>query len=672
MAEADEPISKPAGRRPRRKAPPSPATADDSALDTPDPIEIAMKAVAVGAVPGSAARMVLEKHAGLIDIQCRREQEELGVLRVQRITRWLILLAVAALLLATVAIIWNASRSVSLVVEPFRVPPALGNAGLGGEVMATRVMDQIALMQSRTLSTRPAESYSTDWGDDINVAIPNTGTTVGDLRRLLRSWFGRETRISGEVLRLGESWTVTARVSGHNAVSATGPDLEPLVTQVAEGVFRQTQPYRHVIYLVGGGRRDEALAAARTLALSGPEAERPWGQVAYANAFDGSTVGERERLPAVRRAAEALPDFPMPVGNYSQTLQRLGRWEEALVSARRAARLVGDGSAISDEFRGQYLHSQPAYVAGLTGNHLAAATGLDAASMVGNATYAAGLASDAAFQRYLVHDVSGGDRSMVRYRELTGQSRGTNQVAALGLENLDEAQRYELLAQIAVQIARSQAIGDRAALARDLPVHVQRLRTVIAGFPAAPAQDLARILWPQIAPDLARIGRAAEAEALLAPLEGDCYPCLVARGEVAAARLDRAAARRWFAEAARQGPSLPFVAEALGRMLMSAGDLDGAFAAFAEANRIEPRWAEPLMHLGDLSARRNAWREAERYYREAADRAPRWGALQLAWARALWHLDRHDQARATLRAAAAMDLSGADRARLRRMIAFAG
>jgi tetratricopeptide (TPR) repeat protein len=644
---------------------------DETELDSPDPVEIAMKAVAAGAVPGSAARIVLEKHAGLIDIQCRREREELGVLRVQRITRWLILLAAAATLTAVVGLIWNASRSVSLVVEPFRVPPALGNAGLGGEVMATRVMDQIALMQSRTLSTRPAESYSNDWGGDIDVAIPSMGATVGDLRRLTRSWFGRETRISGEVLRIGESWTVTARVSGHNAVSATGPQLEPLIARVAEGVFRQTQPYRHAIYLIGCGRRDEALAAARDLALNGPEAERPWGHVAYANAFDGPGIGQRERLPLLRRAVDALPDFPMPTGNYASALLNLGRWEESLAARRQTDRLIGDGSAVSEEFRGQYLRGRSAEADRLTGAWRNAAEASEAAGQVGTPAYAAAYVQDASTLRYWLHDVRAADSNLQRWLELTGHNRQSN-LMALGLENLDGAQRAHLLFRTVLAVQRLQATGDRRALARELPERVQVIRALIGTFDAAAARDHARGIWPFVAPDLARIGRVADAQALLAPLEADCYPCLIARGEVAAIRGDRAAARRWFAEAARRGPSLPFAAESLGRMLASAGDFDGAYAAFAEAHRIGPLWAEPLKHWGDALAQQRDWREAERRYRQAAVNAPRWGALQLAWARALWAAGQRDEARERLRAAGAMDLSPADRERLRRMAAAGG
>lgn len=52
--------------------------------------------------------------------------------------------------------------------------------------------------------------------------------------------------------------------------------------------------------------------------------------------------------------------------------------------------------------------------------------------------------------------------------------------------------------------------------------------------------------------------------------------------------------------------------------------------------------------------------------RAAADRAPQWGALQLAWGRALEAQGRRDQAREKYTEAACMDLSAADRAEVAR------
>jgi predicted RNA polymerase sigma factor len=54
-----------------------------------------------------------------------------------------------------------------------------------------------------------------------------------------------------------------------------------------------------------------------------------------------------------------------------------------------------------------------------------------------------------------------------------------------------------------------------------------------------------------------------------------------------------------------------------------------------------------------------------RLYAEAAERAPRWGGLHLAWGRSLQALGRREEARAKFAEAARLDLSAADRAEVR-------
>lgn len=627
-----------------------------------------MKAVVTGADGHGAARAVLEKHAALIDVQCRREREEIANVRVQRITRWLILSAVAALLIGLAVLIRGAIGSQALVVEPFRVPPSLVQAGMGGEVMATQVMDQIALMQSRTLSTRPASTYNTDWGDDIKLSIPNTGATLGDLRRLLRGWFGKETRISGEVIRTDGGWTVTARVSGNTAVSATDPALEKAIGKVAEGVFQQTQPYRYVVFLNANGRNPEAIAAARQLMLNGPKEERPWGYVAYANSLDYPEFGAVESLPAVRQAADAVPDFPMPASNYADTLENLGRLEEALHWHHRARAILGTGRMVSDEFRDQYILKGTAEGDLITGAFADAARQFEAAGRVGTPIFATNYIMDAAFARYAVGDASAGDEDFARLLEISGFNLAGGQTPTGMAQNMPAV----LVAlRSAATIARADGLGDRALLARDLPGTAAKLEAFFGTLGPAQSRDFERINYASFAPALARLGQADQAERLLRPLPLDCYPCVIARGDVAAAKGDRAAADRWFGLAKRIGPSMPFSDEARGRMLLAADDLAGAQQAFQAASRIEPRFAAASMGWGQALAKSSDWQGAATRFRDAARHAPRWGKLHMRLAEALWRTGHRRDALNMLSAAAGMDLSPSDRALLQRMRAKA-
>jgi tetratricopeptide (TPR) repeat protein len=648
VADADKPLV----RRSRARK------VKDELPETPDAVDIAMHAIAIGADQSGIARAVLEKHARLIDIQCKREREELENVRVQRIMRWLILVAIAGAIAAVGAAVYRAINSEALVVEPFEVPPTLSQAGLGGEVMATRVMDKIAAMQEQTLSTRPASTFSTNWGDDIKVAVPDTGATIGDIRRMLRSWFGKETRISGEVVREDNGWTVTGRVSGHTAIVAKGAALEPLVQQVAEGIFHQTQAYRYVVYLNSTNRRPEAMAAARDLAMNGAESERPWGVVAVANSLALPDYGDVETLEPIREAAAAVPDFPMPVSNYGSALDNLGRWEEALKVYRRAASL--DAGRVSDQFRGQYLALRDGKADALLGAYGDAAAKMEAASRAGTPVFGADYAQQAALFRYLQHDSRAGDADLRRYAQMLGYT-GTKSLSLNPGGSIDAA--LAPLVTVA-RIFRADSSADKPMLVASLRDGVPALQQFIRSIPPKAARDFSRQLWPFVARPMIDGGMAAQASALLQGLPDDCYPCVVARARVAGALGQRAMAERLFAQANRIGPSLPFANEARGRMLLAAEDVAGAERAFSQAVATGPRFANAHEGAGEAYAARHDWAAAAGEFGRAAQYAPTWGKLHIRWAAALWNSGRSDESRAKLKAASSMDLSGADRALL--------
>ncbi|WP_426028200.1 hypothetical protein [Brevundimonas sp. TWP2-3-4b2] len=168
---------------------------------------------------------------------------------------------------------------------------------------------------------------------------------------------------------------------------------------------------------------------------------------------------------------------------------------------------------------------------------------------------------------------------------------------------------------------------------------------------------------------LALSGRMPEAAELAAGLRNDCYPCLIVRGELAAWSGDAPASDRWFAEAVRQGPSLPSTHSAWGQARLARGDLPGAIRMFREAQARGPRWADPLKFEGDALARQGDHRAALRRYEAALDRAPNWGGAHLAAGRALAALRRPQQATEAWRRALRLDLSAADRAQAFRLVA---
>jgi tetratricopeptide (TPR) repeat protein len=161
-----------------------------------------------------------------------------------------------------------------------------------------------------------------------------------------------------------------------------------------------------------------------------------------------------------------------------------------------------------------------------------------------------------------------------------------------------------------------------------------------------------------------RAGRLVEAETLLSSTPLDCYRCLVVRGLAAARRQDLSAADRWFAEAARQGPSIPNAQTVWGEILLDRGELDGAIAKLAEAHRITPHFADPIELWGEALMRKGDYAGAVAKFAEADKYAPRWGRNHMRWGEALMLSGRYAEARRQFEIANGLDLSRADRAAL--------
>jgi tetratricopeptide (TPR) repeat protein len=639
-----------AGRKAR-----APRREDADFPDTPDPIEIAMAAVATGADRHEAARAVLEKHACLIDVQCAREKEELGVLRVQRLTRWLILAAGLALLAGVAALIWNASRSTSLVIEPFGVPPALAQRGLTGKVVSARVLDELAELQRRTESMRGEKSYANDWQGDIQLDIPQTGISIGEAWRTLKGWLGEETRIGGEVVQLPTGLAMTTRAGALSGGTVQGPEAEfdRLVREAAAGIYKVTQPYRYAISLP-----PERLAETEQvlIGLTGDasDMERKW-------AYSGLSRMARARgddRRAIAMAGQALaidPNLLPAIGNLTLALGNLGHDEAMLASAERVR--AAFGKAHSGEYDERVVALNRTMTDAMAAERLGDADGMMRQVREMEQWGASSFRSLAI--------VFGSRAAMIARDHPRAQALAQRYASSADSETQSEGASL----QIRARLERALDHGDKAAAEAAAKALVPAVEAALArtGEPGLRAPWLGTYAMPQAAIAYGRLGNSAKAAALAERLAKDCYDCARARGWAAAAAGDRRGAERWFREAIRQGPSIPMAYSELGEMLLRAGDLTGAAQRFEEASRRGPGWADPLKLWGDSLVRQDRHQEAVQKYVAAAERAPRWGLLHIELAKAQWRIGRRDDARATLKAAARMDLGVRDRTRLRRL-----
>jgi tetratricopeptide (TPR) repeat protein len=158
---------------------------------------------------------------------------------------------------------------------------------------------------------------------------------------------------------------------------------------------------------------------------------------------------------------------------------------------------------------------------------------------------------------------------------------------------------------------------------------LEGIRAIMPNLPGAHAGDNFRTsVYPLLAETYARVGRNADADAVLGLLPLDIYDGWCARGRIASLRHDYATADKTFAEAVRQAPSIPRAYLDWGNMLAAKGDLASAITKYTEANRLDPHWADPLKAWGDVLARQGEPRAALKKYRQALERAPHWAALR--------------------------------------------
>jgi len=335
--------------------------------------------------PRAAAYLV--KQARLTELQIADLEREdalrhwsLRVRHVSDVMKLTFELSAAFVVLVLVGLIcmtlWKAAHDDSLVIQAFSVPPDLAARGLTGEAIAAQVQDKLAAIQDSVQTSRPANSYASNWGDDVKVQIPDTGMSIGEFYRLLVSWFGSETRISGEVYRTPQGIAMAVRTTGQpgDIVRGSEADLDNVVQKAAEAIYARTQPYRYGMYLAATDpvkNRPRVNAILYQLAATGSPLDKAWsymGLATYAEFTDPL------RAPAINaRAIPIAPDFALAYENIGAEDQTLAHDEAALAPWRKTIAILSAGNGgITERARNIIMPSIVAGVAELKGDFEAA------------------------------------------------------------------------------------------------------------------------------------------------------------------------------------------------------------------------------------------------------------------------------------------------------------
>jgi hypothetical protein len=158
------------------------------------------------------AREYLRIARRLLSLQMEHLHEQraltLAHMRMRRFTdrqkftnQMLITLGAAAVVVLAAVMVHDAFSSQSVIVEPFDSPPSLATRGLSGKVVASALLDQLTKLQAASRGSADRRSLSNAWTGDIKVEVPSTGVSIGEIDRLLKSRFGHDLHINGDLVQ---------------------------------------------------------------------------------------------------------------------------------------------------------------------------------------------------------------------------------------------------------------------------------------------------------------------------------------------------------------------------------------------------------------------------------------------------------------------------------------
>ncbi|HTW34372.1 MAG TPA: hypothetical protein VMD53_07130, partial [Rhizomicrobium sp.] len=79
------------------------------------------------------------------------------------------------------AAIYSATRSQSVVVDAFSVPPDFAAQGNTGVVVAGGFLDRLTTLQNATRADATHHSIEDAWSNDVKIDIPETGVSLGEV-----------------------------------------------------------------------------------------------------------------------------------------------------------------------------------------------------------------------------------------------------------------------------------------------------------------------------------------------------------------------------------------------------------------------------------------------------------------------------------------------------------
>ena len=502
-------------------------------------------------------------------------------------------------------VIYEAVQSRSVVIDSFSAPPSLAADGLNGQVLASGLLDVLTRIQAASRTNVEHRNLSNAWTSEISIDVPETGFSIGQLERMIKTRFGHDQHIEGDLVKTPAGLALTVRGTGILPKTFTGEAaaLDKLLTQAGEYVYSQSQPGLWAAYLSNNDRNEEAIRFAQAAYTTVDASERPYVLNYWANAITGKG-GEgvmAEALPLYREAVRLKPDFWIGYNNIMFALAGVGDEEGLVREGEQLKKAAGGrpGRAPEDVY-GNYDQE----VWDLSAQRNGQIADMESHSGVGT-----------------TGSTGGAENLSVAYLEVQMHDVGA---AALRLKTtpVDEKNVPDVASAALVQALLAEESGDLKAAAREWDAYAAAYANPTVSTSNPPNICFAAVTYE-------KTGQRAKADAALDAVGKltlvDCYRL---RGDVLDLRGDWAGAQAWYAKAVKLGPSIPSGYYSWGVALAKHGDLDAAAAKLKDANQKGPHWADPLKAWGDVIAKQGHTKDALVKYDEALKYAPNWKELK--------------------------------------------
>jgi tetratricopeptide (TPR) repeat protein len=514
-----------------------------------------------------------------------------------------ITLASFALAVIIVVMLVEAHRSQATIMNAFSSSPELANRGLTGNVVASAVLDRLQEMQSkaRLLDRKNTHRVVSASAADIKIQVPQTGISIGELKRLLHSQLGHDVYIDGDLVQgNGDDITLTVRAGDVPAKTIPGKitRVRELASQAAEYIYRTERPPEYAIFLVSTNRYGDAEKyLRRAVASAGNDDDR----ASLANVLGNAYLNENKPKLAdneFRLAMSLKPPNWVAWANLINSLSTENE-EDAL---KESLRFLHEANTVPKDSRPQERsYDAPAL---MTRDFLRASH-----AMLDDAAYNNGAGANASIDSPFIADTYAALHNYAKSKRYLDQSDPDNQLTQAELLLV---QAYAALDQGHAQAALAPILSLQKLWKKSAELQsVDNDAPCVVGF----VQGLT--------------GRLTDSEATFAAA-GRWVRCYGMHGDVLANAGDFRGAERIWAEGLRRSPGLPVVYLHRGIANMKRGELDRAEADFAQAHRTAPQFADPLKAWGDVLARKRRWSDARAKYEAALQLAPDWVQLRRA------------------------------------------